>query len=301
VHGVPSSDDLRYFLEVHRRGSLSAAARVLKVNQTTIGRRLKALEREVGAQLVRVTAAGARLTEAGREILAEAEHIERALAMLQRKVAGHVATISGVIRIATTEALASTFLMPRLARLHARHPNLEFVVLASNQSADLARGEADLALRLVKPDGHGLVARKVGQIELGVFAAGSYLAERGAPDFSDELAGHDVLGYHGALAEGTEARWLAKHGVRARVVLRVNSVLNLLAAANAGLGIAILPTALAEDSTLRRLEAPTQPEGRGVWTVYHEAARADARIRSIVDDLVANARDPAAFPRARRS
>lgn len=297
---MSSWSDVRYFLEVYRRGSLSAAARVLGVDQTTVGRRLRALERDVGARLLRTTTNGVSLTEAGHAVLPEAEQMEQTMTALRRKAAGRDTHLSGKVTIATTEALASTFLIPRLADLRQHHPGIDFVVAASNRPADLARGEADLALRLVKPSEPALVARRVGEIGLGVYAATSYLAVRGTPARERGLADHDVIGYHGDLAAGTEARWLAAHASKARVVLRVNSVLNMVAAAVAGLGITVLPQHLGDgDATLRRLELPPDPDGRGVWIVFHQDARNNARIKAIADDLVDKARDPERFPRAR--
>ena len=288
------------FLAVYRHGSLSAAGRALGVNQTTVGRRLKALERAVGARLLRLTTHGAALTDAGSAILPEAEQMERAMVMLERKVTGRDASLSGSIRIATTEALASSFLIPRLARLREAHTELDFVVLTSNLPLALARGDADLALRLIKPEGEGLMTRKVGTIELGLFAAASYLAGRDRPSLADGFAGHDVLGYHSELANGPEARWLASHAHAARTVLRVNSVLNLLAACALGMGLAVLPTGLGHDPALVRLELGPPPEGRGVWICFHRDARANAKVKAVVDDLVAHARDPAAFPGSAR-
>lgn len=274
-----------YVLALHRHGSLSAAARALGVNQTTVGRRVKALERDVGARLLRTTATGVVLTEAGRAILPDAERMEATMHALERKVHGHDASVAGVVTIATTEALASTFLMPRLVHLHARHPHLEFVVAASNAPVRLARGEADLALRLVKPTDPALISRKVGEIRLGAYAAERYLAQHGKPSFATKLRGHATLGYHGDLASGTEARWLASHASEATMVVRVNSVLNLLAATQAGLGIAVLPVGLGDE--LVRLSIPADPEPRGVWVVYHQDARQNARVRAVVSDLLA--------------
>ena len=154
---------------------------------------------------------------------------------------------------------------------------------------------------MVRPADPELIARKVGEIALGIYAAAAYLAVRGTPKRATELADHDVLGYHGDLAAGTEARWLAAHAARARVVLRANSVLNLLAGVVAGLGIAVLPQGLGNaDAALRRLELSPEPEGRGVWVVFHHDARSSADGPSaIVDDLVATARDPERFPQRR--
>jgi DNA-binding transcriptional LysR family regulator len=296
---MTSWDDVHLFLAIYRGGSLSAAGRALAINQSTVGRRLKTLERAVGAKLLRLTATGAALTEAGTTMLPEAEQMEIAMLALERKVSGRDAKLEGTVRIATTEALASTFLIPRLARLRAQRPELDFTVVTSNLPSALARGEADLALRLVKPEGEGLVIRRVGSIELGMFAAHSYLAARGTPKLDRSLAGHDVLGYHSELANGTEARWLAAHAPLARMVLRVNSVLNLLAATLAGMGIAALPLGLGDDPALQQLALGKPPEGRNVWVVFHEDARANAKIKAVVDDLVAHAKEPRSFPRSR--
>lgn len=285
-----------YFLEVHRRGSLSAAARQLGIDQTTVGRRLKALERELGARLLRTTPRGIALTDAGRAILDDVEHVDATVAALRRKVGGRDAQVAGTLRIATTEPLASTFLIPRLGALRERHPELDYVIVAGNRAVDLEAGEADLALRLLEPREPELVARRVGEIELSVFAAPAYLERRGVPERGAQLAGHDVLAYHGDLANGVEARWLADHAERARTVLRVTSVFNLADAASAGLGIAVLPRHLA-DPGLRELDLAPAPESRGVWIVYHRDARGDARIQAVGDFLAAHVKDPEVFPR----
>lgn len=282
---MPSWDDVRYVLALHRHGSLSAAARALGVNHATVGRRVRALEREVGARLLRTVATGVVLTDAGRDVLPEAERMEATMQSLERKVHGKDASVAGVVTIATTEALASTFLMPRLAHLSARHPRLEFVVAASNAPVKLARGEADLALRLVKPTDPALISRKVGEIRLAAYATERYLAHRSPPSFRHKLRGHATLGYHGDLANGTEARWLQTHASAATMIVRVNSVLNLLAATQASLGIAILPIGLGDE--LVRLAIPDDPEPRGVWVVYHQDARHNARVKAVVSDLLA--------------
>ncbi|MFT3699288.1 MAG: LysR family transcriptional regulator [Kofleriaceae bacterium] len=294
---MASWDDVMYVLALHRHGSLSAAARSLGVNQTTVGRRVKALERDVGATLLRTTATGIVLTDAGRDILPEAERMEATMASLERKVHGKDARVSGVVKIATTEALASTFLIPRLVHLRARHPELELVIMTSNTPVNLARGDADLAVRLVKSTDTALISRRVGEIRLGAFAAKAYLAKKPAVSFATKLRGHDVLGYHGDLANGTEARWLAQHASAANLVVRVNSVLNLLAATVAGLGIAVLPVGLGDE--LVKLAIPDEPESRGVWVVYPQDARNNARVKAVTSDLVAITRDPKHFPRAR--
>jgi DNA-binding transcriptional LysR family regulator len=287
-----------YFLEISRRGSLSAAARALGVNQTTVGRRLKVLERDLGARLLRTTARGVALTDAGQAVLIEAQKMDETVASLQRKAAGRDAKLEGMVTIATTEALASTFLIPRLAALREWYPRLDFVIAASNHTLDLASGEADLAFRLVQPKQPELIARRVGEIRLGVYAARTYLARHDPPSFATKLAGHEVLGYHGTLATGTEARWLAAHATQARVILRVDSVLNQLAATVAGLGIGVLPDHLVTDPAVVRLDVPSEPDSRGVWVVFHADTRSNVRIKAIVDHLVAQARDPNVFPRA---
>ena len=278
--------DLRYFLAVARTGTLSAAARELGVAQTTVGRRLEVLEETLGARLFDRTKGGLRLSEVGAEILEHARTVDRAAADVERRARGQDQELAGTVRITTTEAFARSHVVPRLAELQRDHPGLRFEVIAGNRTLDLDGREADLAVRLVRPEDPSLVARRIGHIELGLYASEAYLEWHGEPSLHDGLAGHRVAGYTGEMAGAPEARWLAEHAARATMVLRSNSIPALVAAVDSGMALAILPSTLAQEHGLRRVAALPELPQRPVWLVFHADLRDNARVRCVVECFV---------------
>lgn len=281
--------DLRYLLAVARTGTLSAAARELGVAQTTVGRRLEVLEETLGARLFDRSKSGLRLSDVGTEILELARTMERAAAEVERRTRGQDQQLEGTVRITTTEAFARSNVVPRLAELQREHPGLRFEVLAGNRTLDLDGREADLAVRLVRPDDPSLVARRIGHIELGLYASETYRERHGLAgelDLTDGLVGHQVAGYVGEMAGAPEARWLAEHATRATVVLRSNSIPALVAAVDSGMALAILPSTLAEEHGLCCVAALPELPQRPVWLVFHADLRDNARVRCVVDCFV---------------
>lgn len=280
--------DLRCFLAVARAGTLSAAARELGVAQTTVGRRLDVLEELLGARLFDRTKGGLRLSDVGAEVLELARTMERAAAEVERRVRGQDQQLEGTVRITTTEAFARSHVVPCLAELQREHPGLRFEVIAGNRTLDIDGREVDLAIRLVRPDDPSLVARRIGHIELGLYASAAYLEEHGL-DLHDGLFGHRVAGYAGEMAGAPEAQWLAEHAARATVVLRSNSIPALVAAAGSGMALAILPAALAQEQGLCCVAPLPELPRRSVWLVFHADLRDNARVRCVVDCFVRRA------------
>lgn len=287
--------DLRCFLAVARTGTLSAAARELGVAQTTVGRRLEVLEEVLGARLFDRTKGGLRLSGVGAEVLELAHTMERAAAEVERRARGQDQQLEGTVRITTTEAFARSHVVPCLAELQREHPGLRFEVIAGNSTLDLDGREADLAVRLMRPDDPSLVARRIGHIELGLFASEAYLEDHGLGGdglepaglgLHDGLLGHRVAGYAGEMAGAPEARWLAEHAARATVVLRSNSIPALVAAVGSGMALAILPSALAHEQGLRCVAPLPELPRRPVWLVFHADLRDNARVRCVVDCFV---------------
>jgi DNA-binding transcriptional LysR family regulator len=275
-------NDLRYFLAIHREGSLAAAARSLRVQHSTVGRRLEMLEAALGAGLFARTPDGFVPTEAGREILPLAEEAERALAGIARRVAGRDDRLEGVVRLTASEAF-SGFLVRRLADLHARYPGLVVEVLVGNRSLDLSRGEADVALRIAATSQPELICKRIGDAGWSLYASDSYVARRGAPDLATDLAGHDIIGFDESLSQVPGARWLKDNAAGAHVMLRGNSIVSVLNAAIVGMGLAVLPCFLAEaEPTLRRL-APEVLGSREIWLVFHPDVARIARVRRVID------------------
>lgn len=277
--------DLRCFLAVARAGTLSAAARELGVAQTTVSRRLDVLEELLGARLFDRTKGGLRLSAVGAEVLELACTMERAAAEVERRVRGQDQQLEGTVRITTTEAFARSHVVPCLAELQREHPGLRFEVIAGNRTLDIDGREADLAVRLVRPDDPSLVARRIGYIELGLYASAAYLEDHGL-DLHDGLLGHRVAGYAGEMAGAPEARWLAEHAARATTVLRSNSIPALVAAVGSGMALAILPSALAQEQGLCCVAPLPELPRRPVWLVFHADLRDNARVRCVVDCFV---------------
>ncbi|MCX4240011.1 LysR family transcriptional regulator [Paraliomyxa miuraensis] len=278
-------NDLRYFLAVARAGTLSAAARELGVAQTTVGRRLEVLEEALGSRLFDRTKGGLNLSPVGHQILALAHTMERTAGDLERRARGRDQALEGLVRITTTEAFARTNVVPRLAKLQREHPGLVFEVLAGNRQIDLDGREADLAVRLVRPEDPSLVARRIGQIELHLYSSPAYLEQHGEVSLGAGLSGHRVAGYVGEMARAPEARWLAEHASQAEVVLRSNSIPALVSAVEHGMALAILPATLAAECGLRCVLQLPQLPPRPVWLVFHADLRDNARVRCVVEAL----------------
>jgi len=279
-------DDLQTFQAIARHGSLSAAARALGVRQSTMGRRLAALERRFGHQLLQRTPHGFLPTQAGEAILGHVERIEHETLAIGRTLTGQDSRLAGTIRLTAVETLAVEVLTPLLGTFAARHPGIEVELLADFRSLSLTRREADLAVRLARPTREDLAARKVGDITFGFYAAAIYLERHGMPDFSAGAAGHRIILNPEDLMPATpEVRQLAALAGRAQVALRSASRYAQRAACQAGMGIACLADYLADGAGLVPVAAPVMPAGREIWLAVHADMRHMPRIRALSDHL----------------
>jgi DNA-binding transcriptional LysR family regulator len=280
-------DDLRVLLAVHRSGSLARAAAELGVNPTTVSRRISSLEEQVAARLFDRTSDGWVTTSTGRELAAHAECMEAEAIAALREVEGADRRLSGKVRVTGTEMLVTRFLMPALPRFHARYPEILLDLHCSPRTVSLARREADIALRLARPVEEDVVTRKIATIQLAFYASPAYLQEQGVPERPDEsLAGHCVLMFADARAFALENAWLEPRLGGARVLLRSDSVSSIYAGVTAGLGIALLPRAVADlDPALTRIETASAPEPRVVWQTVHRDLKDTARVRAVLDFL----------------
>jgi len=275
-------NDYRFFLAVTRSGTLAGAARALGVDQSTVGRRLGALQRQMGARLLDHTPDGYVLTAAGESILAEVEALERGFLGVERKLLGADARLEGVVRLATSEILATMFLVPHLGLLRERHPHLAVEVMTGNEPVDLARREADVSIRIgVPPKQPNLVVRRIATAGFALYAAQSYLASHGRPRPGRRLEGHQVVCYGGELASTPIGRWATQEASSAEVVVRANSVGAVYEAVAAGLGLGVLPCLLGERALVR---VSARPVGAvPLWTVVHEDLVRSARVRAVLD------------------
>lgn len=287
-------DDIRYFLAAYRAGSTSRAARMLGVRHTTVGRRLAGLEEALGAVLFIRTPEGLAPTSHADAILALAEAAELNLAALPARVGGGDRDVVGMVRLTTSEAFAD-YLVRHLPELYDRYPGLDVEVLSSNRVFDLARGEADLAVRMTTTTQAELTCRKVGMIAWSLYAADSYVARRGLPDPPTDLAGHEVIGFDDSLKRSPGAEWLAVHARTAHVAFRGNSLGAILRAAGVGMGIAMVPCFMAASEPGLRRVSPHLVTLRGVWLVFHPGLAEVARIRAVAEFIAEIIRREAAL------
>jgi len=279
-------DDLHSFLTIARHGTLSAAARALGVTQTTMGRRLEALQGRAGVKLLNRTPGGFVLTTAGERVLANVERMEAEALAVERAVTGEDARLEGEVRITTVEALAAHLLVPALGPLAARYPAITVEIDVDTRSLSLSRREADIAVRLAAFEQHDAIVRKVGTMLFGVYASPAYLADRGATKLAEGAPGHRVITLQENLLQTPEGRWFARVTDRASVALRTNSRDGQLAAAVAGLGLACLPRYLADPvADLVRVELGEQAPLRDIWLGVHRDTRWTPRIRAVLDHL----------------
>jgi DNA-binding transcriptional LysR family regulator len=292
-------EDLRIFLAVHRAGTLTAAAARLRVNQSTVSRRLAALESAIGTRLFERAPGGLRPTSAAEGIVPAAERLEAEALAIGRALSGAESRVEGVVRVTATEGLGIHLVAPALAELHRAHPGLQVELLLDSRSLSLSRREADLALRLARPRQAGLVARKLGEVHSALYASARYLEERGRPALRDGLAGHAVLAYDESLGALPESRWMAQRARRSACALRTNSVLALLRAAEAGVGLGLLPCYLAEPAGLVRVLPRSTDVRRELWLALHADLQRAPRIRVVVELLAATAKARAAVLQGR--
>jgi DNA-binding transcriptional LysR family regulator len=286
----PTWDLYRSFLEVLRTGSLSAASRALGLTQPTVGRQIAMLEKTLhGKPLFTRSRTGLQPTETARELRPHAELMASAAAALLRTASGGAQEMQGAVRITASEIIGAEVLPAILTEFRARQPGVIVELSLSNQSADLLRRDADIAVRMVRPAQKALVARRIGKTALGLHASRQYIETRGMPrQLADLLQHHALIGFDQtpAMARGLK---LPLPLSRDLFAYRCDSDLGQLAAIRAGFGIGMCQYGVAASSN-PPLVAVLPQEVRfelDIWIVMHEALRKTARIKMMFDHLVA--------------
>lgn len=278
-------NDLRYFLAVARHGSTIAAAKALKTSQSTVQRRLSELERRIGQPLVNRNANGYRLSEFGEQLLPHAERVEAAVEALNQRRAALERGEVGTIRLTCPEPIMARLKRsPFLDRFHERHPKLRVEFVMSDKYLDLARGDADVALRSGDTDDEVLVGRKVADSFWAVYGTPAYLAAHGKPASIAELKQHAMIGLDESMADHRAAVWLREAVPGGEIVVRATSVLGLVSAARSGIGLAPLPTALGDsEPELVQVLGPIPALTRSWRLLTHPDVRKTARVSAFFD------------------
>ncbi|WP_330214053.1 LysR family transcriptional regulator [Pseudomonas sp. Z18(2022)] len=281
-------DDARVFLAVCRESTLRGAARVLGVDQATVGRRVNALEKSLNATLFLRTSEGYALTAVGEAALQSVERMERSALDLERQVQGLDDRLTGTVRVTTTDSLAIDFLIPAIARLHDAHPDVRVQMDASTQFLNLAKREADIAVRNTRPDNPDLIARRIARWPVGLFASQVYIDRYGAPEPGSLFEGHDLVVYQPHLQSQKDLTLVSEPLGRGRIVAALSSSLLVRRSIAAGLGIGEIPLICGErDGLVRLWPERTRPLPYDVWLVTHADLRHTARVRVVIDEIVA--------------
>jgi DNA-binding transcriptional LysR family regulator len=285
---MPDWSDVRFFLEVARTGTLAAAGRKLGVDNTTVGRRLSALERDLGAKLFARTPDGLVLTASGEAIRRAGEEMEQAVLRGEQRALGADRKLSGVVRVATTDMLGEVVVLPALRSLQESHPQIRVDLVTGPGRLDIARRDADVALRYVRPEGGDVVARRAGTVAFGAYASKKYLVAHGRPARGSGFSGHDVVGYDAGIRHWRLGQLGGEPLRDARLALRTNSTLMILQAVRLGIGIGPLPCFLARaDPSLERVPSDAPAELDEVWLVVHADVQRTSRVRAVIDALEA--------------
>jgi DNA-binding transcriptional LysR family regulator len=300
-------DDFQVFLAAVRTGSHARAARALGVDPTTVGRRLAALETRLGTRLFDRHPHNLVPTIAATAIIPRAERIEAEILAVEREASGADARPEGAVRITAGDGVVNAILVPALIALRDKHPGLTFDLRADTRSLDLSRREADIALRLTRPKQPALVARKLGTLAFGVYAARRYLDRHTTPRSLADTAVHAWIGFEAELDELPQVRWLRRAVPNLRWALRANTTTTHYEACCAGHGLALLPTFVAARSPdLVQIAPRTMAPTRELWGVTHVDLRRNARVALILDWLTGLLPDslgdtPRSAPRGRIS
>ncbi|PZU14021.1 MAG: LysR family transcriptional regulator [Sphingobium sp.] len=288
------SPDLMLFLAIVREGNMVAAGKRLGIDQSTVARRLTALERDLGARLFDRSSRGVSPTPAAFALLAHAERIESELLAASASVAARDDVVEGVVRLATTEMFGAYLVAPHVEALHRRHPRLTLELATQSRSTSLAKREADIAVMLTLPPRGRLIGRKLTDYRLGLYASLDYLERNGTPASMDDLHRHHFVSYIEELAGFPEMIALDQLLPGASVRFRSTSAAAQQAAVAAGMGIGMLHLFSAEqDERLVRLLPAEVESWRSYWVVMHADLQQLPRIRATIgflEDAVADTR-----------
>ena len=280
-------DDVRIFLAVARAGQILGAARRLELNHATVSRRIAALEKSLGAKLFRRLTTGSELTAEGQRFLAVAERIEADMIAARADIAGESDEVAGTVRIGAPDGFGVAFLAPRLGVLTERHPQLAIQLVPVPRSFSLSRREADIAITVERPTEGRLVAAKLVDYTLGLYASRAYAARHGLPATLGELKRHRLIGYVADLLISLSLDYGPEIMPDWQASFAVSSALGQLEAVRSGAGIGILHTFIARshDDLVPVPVAP--PIRRAYWLVYHETVRPLRRVQAVSSFIAA--------------
>jgi DNA-binding transcriptional LysR family regulator len=278
-------NDLKHFLAFARTGSMLAAAKALRVNQSTVARRLTELEKRLGQRLVERHLGGYRLTNIGQQLRPDAEQIEAAVAAFERRLAACQKEPTGTLRLTCPTTVAHRLARtPLLDAFRAQHPGLKIEIVMSDQYLDLAKGESDVAIRAGQSPDENLVGRKIGESRWAVYASRTYVERHGRPQRLEDIERHFVVAMDGALINYRASQWLRSVAPHATIAARSDSWPALLLAVKSGAGLTPLPVAVGDpDSELVRVIDDVPQLLTAYYLLTHRDLQHSPRVRAFFD------------------
>ncbi|MFZ9039334.1 MAG: LysR family transcriptional regulator [Gammaproteobacteria bacterium] len=272
-------DNLRYVLMVANKGSIAAAARELEVNRTTVLRRINKFQENLNCRIFDRGDTGYVLTPEAEKMIKAAREVENTLFDMQRQIAGHELKLEGELRVTTTDSFMLSVLGPHLATFRQKHPHIVVDILVTNSLLDLTRRDADVAIRPTREPEASLVGRRLCDVEFGVYAVPEIMT---APD-RDSILDARWIGFTDSLQSTPLGSWFDKTIKQRNVCLRCDSFVAIRIAAEAGIGLALMPRFLGDDSSeLVRLPLPADELTTGLWILTHPDLVRSARVNAFI-------------------
>jgi len=275
-------DEVRFFHAVAKAGSLTQAARVLRVSQPTVGRRIRDLEEDLGARLFNRLNQGYALTDLGHAIFDQAEQMAGAARCISDRIATASDQIVGQIKLTAPDGLGAHWLVPRLHKIKREHPDLDIQLMLSIEMLNLSAGDADLALRMGNPTDENLVGKKVASVPFHLYGSRSYFAKYPIPQHPEELGKHLIIRGTGRLQNVDQNQVLRELTSDAETAVACDSLMAQVNAAEAGMGIVPLPPYLVgEGSDLMRISERVFEVRVPVWLLTRQDLRNCPRVVTI--------------------
>jgi len=283
MHNKMSWDDYHYFLKVARLGTLKAAGEALKVNHSTVLRRINALEKKLEARLFDRFKTGYVLTESGRDMFEHIRHVEEQFFAIERKVKGKDVRYEGKIKISTTDTLGQFWLPPFVKKFKALYPGIVLDMDIRNGFTDLTRRQADILICAYNDHPDYMIGKILAPIEVVLYAAKDYIKTHGRPESPKDLASHDILVLNEELTGVAFNEWVKSHVPAASITMSCNMLTSLFSYARQGLGIAPLPVYVGDqDPSLVRVMAVPKKFHHKIWMLTHPDLKNTQRIKAFM-------------------
>jgi DNA-binding transcriptional LysR family regulator len=273
-------ENIRYLLAVARTGTLSGAARSLKVDHATVSRRLSALEGEIKTRLIERQPKACKLTPIGQRVLELAQDMEEGAYAIERFLDASRSPLSGKVTLSAPPMLVANFLVKHLTVFRHANPGVQLSVSGETRQVSLSRREADVVLRLSRPEEPTSVVRKLGRVSFGLYASKDY------PHLHNPSA-WEFIAYDAGFVGVPQQKWLMNIAGKRPIACEISDINGHLVAARAGAGVAGLPDFLAgSDAKLQRLAYAGPAFSRDIWMAVHQDLRRSPQIRAVMDFLL---------------